>query len=722
MSPKERVGESKTSLPIHHLVDQTIHGRPDRARKAKRELIKTAEADPLYNTVLGVVHDAQEILLSSKTPGELRSGTIFLDEFLRGVGINVGVKTVALTPEIIVLIEEIHSNDAKLRENKIIGQRLPESYRKVVGFFDNLRPWIDWNKGLEGILNSQEDLNLNDKLVDHLKKESPSPKVDTFFTKKYGDISIKDMEAFEYPLSDEDFERIRTFVLLLLKDESYSTSYNDVISELFFRPTMFNYERGPIARKNRNLLSILNAWQERFINDLLIAKNEEAENKAFEVLKALPEVTAAQLFNIIAMWIEYVPFWDPEYSGNIKEERKRHPLFDRSITYYERENWDGKSPYLFGYSDEMGRDYFLKVVFPYLKGKLEKEGLLERFQRPLDFVRDRLEKKSFSEVILETVQEIFEQNCGPTFFGMLNKHSTEMSEISERVWNSLQEQDVHFQPMQHGINTVEFSSGSVPDIMGLQTISFNTSYSSAGWVVNIMFGFKDIPNLSLLGKIKDDGKVEFRAPLESKMPGLYFMLQHIVILTFHDLVIQRRKEVEETRQEKPASPEGPKGQERPKKKSRHEDLPRTQTDRELIADVYKRTGYTPRRVELHKRLLNGAREYRVAVELFRQAQEDPNAFDETKAWCKGEVERCRTNLHRTSEQKKKDLPALFRLETMVDPLTSEEKYLETWVIEHTSPKPTDEELRSPVRLFERYYKHSSALASLEQLKPWFVGQ
>lgn len=88
----------------------------------------------------------------------------------------------------------------------------------------------------------------------------------------------------------------------------------------------------------------------------------------------------------------------------------------------------------------------------------------------------------------------------------------------------------------------------------------------------------------------------------------------------------------------------------------------------------------------------------------------------------GKVENSRKKLNRISGKKRASLPPSFQLETIEDPITGEEFYLETWIVEHTSPKPTPEELSSPLQLFRRYYRDSSALASLDQMKPWFIGQ
>lgn len=79
-------------------------------------------------------------------------------------------------------------------------------------------------------------------------------------------------------------------------------------------------------------------------------------------------------------------------------------------------------------------------------------------------------------------------------------------------------------------------------------------------------------------------------------------------------------------------------------------------------------------------------------------------------------------MYKISPEKRLNIPARFSLATIQDPVTGQELYLETWVVEQSNPKPTPEELQSSVRLYERYYRNSSTLAFLDQMKPWFVGQ
>jgi len=204
------------------------------------------------------------------------------------------------------------------------------------------------------------------------------------------------------------------------------------------------------------------------------------------------------------------------------------------------------------------------------------------------------------------------------------------------------------------------------------------------------------------------------------------MLNHIAVLTFHDLVVQERKEREvgsrEPKSELNGKPEnGNKAKGDTPDRTYSRDLPRVQQDRKLVADVYEATNREPRRVELHDRFLPGAREYQAAVDLYQEAVTS-HVSEDAMHWAIKELGEARKKAFRISQEKRLNAPAKFQLLAIQDPVTGEVRYLKTWVVEHSNPKPTPEELKSPVKLYERYYKNSSALASLDQMKPWFIGQ
>ena len=136
----------------------------------------------------------------------------------------------------------------------------------------------------------------------------------------------------------------------------------------------------------------------------------------------------------------------------------------------------------------------------------------------------------------------------------MKEHSAEIEEVTETILRSVFDENMHFLPMQRGINVINFSPDSVPDILGLKSVSFNRIGDVTNWQLQLVYSFRDA-HFKLLGFLSPDGKLRFKAPLEVEMPGLYTILRHIAVLTFRDLVVQdkmeqREKEIKKWRREK----------------------------------------------------------------------------------------------------------------------------------------------------------------------------
>lgn len=85
-------------------------------------------------------------------------------------------------------------------------------------------------------------------------------------------------------------------------------------------------------------------------------------------------------------------------------------------------------------------------------------------------------------------------------------------------------------------------------------------------------------------------------------------------------------------------------------------------------------------------------------------------------------------MYNISEEKRNmldSLPPSFRGEIrfIADPLSEahEPVYLTTWVSDYTKPKPTDEELRSPKKMHERFYRTGPQTRFLDVFMMWLWG-
>lgn len=435
------------------------------------------------------------------------------------------------------------------------------------------------------------------------------------------------------------------------------------------------------------------------------------------LLSKLPEGALGACVINASNPFETDPDRENAYAINSSPFAAKHPVMIKAFEDFQSNNPDFNNQV--AYLDEIGVNFFNHTLVPLLRKRLGELGLEEKFNGELSKLDDYAKDNAYEKHHLIVLAQVFEENCGKEFLDKLSSRSKEIQEVTEDVWGNTLEK-LHFLPMSTGINVVEFSDGSVPNILRLKNIMVFAGGSPQDWRMNVRYNL-DNTDFCILGQLDQHGKLTLKAPVEQKIPGLYTLLNHIAVLVFHDLAVQGKSKTAATTPENGHGRSDEDGQPKTDNKSHQRFLPRTQKDSQLVADVYESTHFKPRIVELHTMTLPGAKEYQSAVNLFNEAIA-ANVSDDQLSWITKELENARKKAHKISKEKKGNIPARFALGKIMDPITNEERFLETWVVEHTSPKPTEEELKSPVKLFERYYKHSSALASLDQMKPWFVGQ
>lgn len=771
MSP-ERNGdftspESQLYSRLPHLIDRSINAsvRPDKARQAQRELLREIDKHPYFDPVLVAFHRLQLTLLEATHPRTIQNGISFMTTMMEGARESVdksGSKILRVTPEILGVARSMRVTDQALKTASYYS-KFPGNYHKTLSFSEGIESahlrgenaihvvftdpyeseiervkkrralkkyndWLQEVRGTDARLSEELSAAQRDKLVELLKIEPATEALgdQPLYDRKFGNISLKDVASWEYPPSDDELDRINEYLVGFLSAEPTMTmrNYRVIIPSLFFLPTFFYDENGLQIPKNMNLLGGLNEWQQRFAYEIATTGDEKSIARVNAVLRAVDEKMAALIIGMVLLWTSNPLEANPEFSNQKSELIPHHPLLDAALRDYTQNKSVEQE---ITYADEIGRDYFRKVILPDIKQRLKDLGVLEKFMPGILAIETELENRSFGEIHKEAIKEYFEKNCGQEFLEKFTKASDQIEEISQRVWSDIFQEGMHFLPMESGENIIEFSQGSLPEIVGLSSISFRTLGTPQDWKIGLRFRLRPGFVIELGGMLSSEGSLEFRFPLKREIPGLYSILRHIAILSFHDLVVQQRLD-----QGKATS----NGSYRTKSgnssigtidfnggviRSESGRLPRVQSERELTDSVFKKTQRKPRRVELQKRALPGSKTYEAALKLYEEALEN-NLPQETLEWIKEELNLARKKTYKISSKKKGSIPARFSLKTISDPLTGEERFLETWVVEHTSPKPSDEELRSPVLMFERNYRGSSALASLEQMKPWFIGE
>lgn len=764
MNPKERKQGVSNEIPL--LVQQAI--RPDKTgRKALQQLrdkiTTTPSLEPLF-----FAHEAfQTALLSAREPGKMRriqdTWSTILVAVQESITQPLPGKQVGFTPEIQQSIARIAGNDERIEQNRNLWRFLPTGIRfmrnLVASAVDDIKQgkqgiimmvrnpsitpreiqeikpevdrWNSWLTSVKRLFSSRytQTPAERDSLIDLLKEEPENSLLfGRFFTKRHAGLSLEDIEAMSYQPSVDALNSITDYLIASLLEDP-SVINHDSISDVLLTGTKFYDTETATAftYRNKQLLANINLWQEHLLYSMLFAQEEIDEKRLAKLLDILPQELAMRVAGSLLRLSTIPTEYDPEDQGDILKQISHHPLLVQAGGRYATKHQRDTSAPIF--IDAAGREYLREVLLPLFRDRIKRFGAEEKFARGIALVEEKLVEQSFAEIHVDTLKRIFGRNCGEAFLEKLSMHHANILGVTETVWQSILEGEMHFLPMREGVNIIEFTEGSTPEILGFDSVTINTSGSPQEWQTNLTFALRE-SLIAIFGRLDQNGKLHLDTPIDRDLPGLYAILNLIAVLTFHDLVVQQQAEerISDTSgiTTKPFQKAG--GLElardikqRPSEKPQSGILPRRQTDAELIHHVYRNTGFPPRRVELHRVALKYAKQYEAAIQLYNEAVTQ-GAGTEQIDWITRELEQTRERANRISAGKQASVPARFQLKIIQDPLTGETRHLETWVVEHTSPKPSREELQSPALLFRRHYKRSSALAFLDQLKPWFIGK
>ncbi len=608
----------------------------------------------------------------------------------------------------------------------------------------------EWSLKLHNLIEDPGEVLRNpevrDSYIDLLRVEPDTEPLSTgrMLEARYAGINLIDIEGMALPLSLEGFNRITDYVIAALssqQDEAAFEVRQDRIIKLFLMgPTIFHKQFEPANIRNKKMLATINQWQEAFLITFLMDKDPVMNQKAKDFLKVVHSSVGLLLIEDLAAWATRPYILDPDYSvqrNNSAEILPRHPLSILALEYAPKLVDDVKT---FHHVDTLGYGLFRDILLPRLQERIAELGYEDKFRQQFEDTKGLYEKKDIESEHVEEIRRSFEYMSGTDFLEKLQIHTDELTAVAGSCWNSLFEQintefpsaPMHFLPMSEGFNIIGFPEDEMVGILGFKDLRVQRLGTPQQWEIALEFRLK-AGGLTIIGKLDQQGSLHLNDPIKEQTPQLYTLVSLIATLAFRDLVVQKIKEQKEGKSSiQPASKgEQPSGEDVDKTDEAATEiqiyrsfggfLPRRQTDKELIKAVYRHTGLTPRRVEIHRMWLQGADEYAAAVNLYNEAQASGASRQEIERMAT-ELAKTRKRSKKASGSKVKSIPPHLQLEHVTDPITKEVRYLRTWVVEHTSPKPTDAELRSPFMLFERYYKRASSLSFLDQLKPWLIGE
>ncbi len=325
------------------------------------------------------------------------------------------------------------------------------------------------------------------------------------------------------------------------------------------------------------------------------------------------------------------------------------------------------------------------------------------------------------DYLLERITE----NVGENFVDKLNSRIYELSRLNGHIWTDIDQ--ASYLPHSEAIHIVEFSDGSLPEVMGLGAVSFAVN-SEGG--LEFYLSQKDARTMIAIGKIDETGNASFAFELGEGFEGLEALLKNIVVMSYHDLImgqkhIKSARPTETTRKSKPDAPPKEAGARSLPRAQVVYERPSAKTGKLLvrsdelvgaISDEQESAGFKPRKVDTFRRKLPGAWRYKqiVADLCFPKTEKTQPEIDQMLE----DLAKARDKVFKPNPNKVKNLPKRFQLDAVPDPVTGDEIILETWVVEHTSPKLTPEEEASLLVHYQKRYKGGSALNFLDYLKTW----
>lgn len=564
---------------------------------------------------------------------------------------------------------------------------------------------------------------LKDKLIDLLKSEPTLPGREPIWTNKSADLSLKDIENMTYPLKESDFNKITNFLTSIFEAKSSNTKNLDykaiAVQRLFANMTRFVNLFEKVEIRNKGLLAIINSWQENFLYRLAYGSSQDTD--IINLIKTEKLEIANLMKDMIYMFAEGRP--NSTMGTNLlhAEDLTGHPIAEKyllsrfSTKPFEQQQKEGLK-----YNEQFSEKFLANVLIPTIKKRAELLGIQDVIGREIEYAEDILKTSPFEKRFSEVINELFKYSAGEDFIDKLKLHKDELEQITETIWQDIYEKGVHFAPLSQGKEEIQFSQDSVAKLLGIKSVGISRL---ANEDIGVDFSFDNFDFVLHAEVPAKSDHIATPSSINVDYPILYAILDNISAAALHDIFIQKQREESTPRQV-------PSWWKRIKFKNPFTEstssptshLPRVQSDTDLIRDLYKREHQKIRTVSLHKTHLPFAKKYMAELADYKKAIGSGNLTQEELQQMQNKLTESRDKVYKISKAKLEQIPPRFQLQTVLDPITNDAVNLETWVVEHSSPKPEPEELRSLALLFQRHYRGLSALSFLEQLMPWFVGK
>lgn len=344
------------------------------------------------------------------------------------------------------------------------------------------------------------------------------------------------------------------------------------------------------------------------------------------------------------------------------------------------------------------------------------EYITHKFETPFE--------KIHSSMVLREMQA----RLGEGFMQRLEARVGELEDISADMLNHVyQDGEFAYQPHTAAEHIIEFDGNTLPEIIGMNQISFMTREDGG---TEFAIDLESSYNTSIIGSIEPtEGQpnVVLSINFEGEHARFQSLISHIVIANYCDLVKRERmqasaRSMQNTSEQSNSITNGtnlePQGRTRT--------IPRRTSMREVQREIIERSNMpVPRLVDSYTRGVPYSIAYRQAIEQYNARFAGASEIEQEQLSRAVEAARAQLILpSRAKLQNIQNLPTRFQQEMapIRDPVSGELVHTKTWVIEHISPRPTDDTLSSPTRLYREFYQSRNPTQTqfLDYISSWII--
>lgn len=606
-------------------------------------------------------------------------------------------------------------------------------------------------------VNAVQGLNIGEKkafsqeeLMAEISREEDSairvPKILRFFRnmhfqdgKKFFDdiiagTSMQDIEDMEYPLSSDNILNVNSYLKRYF-DQVQARGIEaqplyEMMKLLAGYPMMLNGERAPkIPENDRKLLANFASWREGVTYALFRGLAGMDRRISVEFGSLDPNFTQEIILGLTDLVLyphASDPFFDgKDFTGIID----RHPIAKIARQEYLKTHSFLEWEYFADYTSYFA-DFGKNILKTQIADAMNQNG-------PKDPEIPENVKAAFNTIFVDRAEQYLEDDkehfktkiesqFSPTKMDILNQSSTQVSQKATGAWNDITQRGMDYLPLQNGVDIIDFSEGSMPNSLNIESLVLNRSTDAENWHINLRFNLLFDTNTiwPVIGKINQDGSFKITSPQGAVFEGLSSMMHLIAVSAAKDLCVREEKRdivrrVRATNGQSTSPTESREYEISNSDRSREsapiprEIVVRQHKDIDLEAEIMPKRD--PRLIGVHGMKLQGTDSYVISVRdhliASSRASMAAKAGNETEweTWEKyaeelaPAVTEAREKMFRISELKDSNWPDELKRRLIKDPLDKKTYSRNTWVVEHTTPRVNEEEEQELV-LWKRHYK------------------